>query len=115
MEPDPGAGLAGCSRAPRRRLPPRLAPRSHPDPRPGELRGAQSQLPEGWSIEVIRIVADGNSVVSEVRVPHLTVGPYYALSFFELEDGRINGGREYWVEESYEKPGPERASWFERM
>jgi ketosteroid isomerase-like protein len=71
--------------------------------------------PEGWSIEVLRVVADGNSVVSEVRVPHPTVGPYYALSFFEVEDGRITRGREYWVAESYEEPALERARWFERM
>ena len=35
--------------------------------------------PEGWSIEVLRIVAEGSTAVSEVRVPHPTVGPYYAL------------------------------------
>ncbi|MBW8741719.1 MAG: nuclear transport factor 2 family protein, partial [Acidobacteria bacterium] len=32
--------------------------------------------PEGWSIEVLRIVAQGNTVVSDVRVPHPTVGPH---------------------------------------
>jgi ketosteroid isomerase-like protein len=71
--------------------------------------------PEGWSIEVLRIVAAGNIAVSEVRVPHPTVGPYYALSFFEVESGRLARGREYWVEERYEKPGAERARWFEPM
>ena len=71
--------------------------------------------PEGWSIEVLRIVADGNAAVSEVRVPHPTVGPYYALSFFETESDRIARGREYWVEESYEKPAGERTRWFEPM
>ena len=71
--------------------------------------------PEGWSIEVLRIVAQGNTVVSEVRVPHPTVGRFYALSFFEVDSGRIISGREYWVEESYEEPTPERARWFERM
>ena len=44
--------------------------------------------PEGWSIEVLRIVSEGNTVVSEVRVPHPTVGPYYALSFYEVDDSR---------------------------
>ena len=71
--------------------------------------------PEGWSIEVLRVVAARNVAVSEVRVPHPTVGPHYALSFFEVEDGRITRGREYWVEERYEEPGPERARWFEPM
>ncbi len=71
--------------------------------------------PEGWSIEVLRIVAEGSSVVSEVRVPHPTVGPYYALSFFQLDRGRIASTREYWVEEAYEEPAADRAQWFEPM
>jgi ketosteroid isomerase-like protein len=53
-------------------------------------------------------------VVSEVRVPHPTVGPYYALSFFEVEDGRLTRGREYWVEERFELAG-DRARWLEPM
>jgi len=71
--------------------------------------------PEGWSIEVLRIVAQGSTVVSEVRVPHPTVGPHYALSFYEVAGGRITSCREYWVMEAYEEPAPERARWFERM
>jgi ketosteroid isomerase-like protein len=71
--------------------------------------------PEGWSIEVIRIVAAGSVAVSEVRVPHPTVGPYYALSFLEVADGKIARGREYWVEERYEDVAPDRARWFEAM
>jgi ketosteroid isomerase-like protein len=70
--------------------------------------------PEGWSIEVLRIVSDGDGAVSEVRVPHATLGPYYALSFFEVEDGRLTRGREYWVEERFELPD-DRARWFEPM
>jgi hypothetical protein len=70
--------------------------------------------PEGWSIEVLRIVAEGSTVVSEVRVPHPTIGPHYALSFFEVE-GRITSAREYWVAEAYEEPTSERALWFEPM
>jgi limonene-1,2-epoxide hydrolase len=71
--------------------------------------------PEGWSIEVLRIVAEGSTVVSEVRVPHPTVGPWFALSFFEVDGNRIGSGREYWVGEAYEEPAPERARWFEPM
>ena len=69
--------------------------------------------PEGWSIEVLRIVSEGSTVVSEVRVPHPTVGPYYALSFYVVDDGRITSAREYWVSEAYEEPTAERARWFE--
>ncbi len=71
--------------------------------------------PEGWSIEVLRIVAEGSTVVSEVRVPHRTVGPYYALSFYEVHGGRITSGREYWVMEAHAEPAAERARWFEPM
>jgi ketosteroid isomerase-like protein len=71
--------------------------------------------PEGWSIEVLRILAERDVAISEVRVPHPTVGPHYALSYFEVENGRLARGREYWVEERYVEPGPERARWFEPM
>jgi ketosteroid isomerase-like protein len=71
--------------------------------------------PEGWEIQVLRIVAEGDIAVSEVRVPHPTVGLWYALSFFEVEEGRLARGREYWVAERYEEPAPERAQWFEPM
>ena len=71
--------------------------------------------PEGWSIEVLRIVSDGRTAVSEVHVPHPTVGPYFALSFFEVEQDRLKRGREYWLEERYEAPSAERARWFEPM
>jgi limonene-1,2-epoxide hydrolase len=74
----------------------------------------ERSYPEGWSIEVLRVVAEGSTVVSEVRVPHPTVGPHYALSFFEVEDGRLTRGREYWVEERFELPG-DRARWLEPM
>jgi len=69
--------------------------------------------PEGWTIEVLRIVSDGSTAVSEVHVPHPTVGPHYALSFFEADKDQIRRGREYWLEEHYEEPSAERARWFE--
>jgi limonene-1,2-epoxide hydrolase len=69
--------------------------------------------PEGWSIEVKRIVAEGSTVVSEVRVPHTELGPYYTVGLWEVEDGRIARGREYWLEERYEAPSAERAHLFE--
>jgi ketosteroid isomerase-like protein len=53
--------------------------------------------PEGWSVEVLRILEVGDTVVSEVRVPHDTT-EYWASSVFEVRNGKIVGGREYWVE-----------------
>ena len=77
--------------------------------------GFNRTYPEGWSIELLRIVSAGSTAVSEVRVPHPTVGPYYAVSLFEVEDGRLTRAREYWVEERREEPPAERAHWFEDL
>jgi hypothetical protein len=77
--------------------------------------GFNRAYPEGWSIELLRVVGAGSTAVSEIRVPHPTVGPHYAVSFFEVEAGLIRSGREYWVEERYEEPTPDRARWFEPM
>jgi ketosteroid isomerase-like protein len=53
--------------------------------------------PEGWSIEVLRVLEAGDIVVSEVRVPHDT-SEFWASSLFEVRNEKIVGGREYWVE-----------------
>jgi len=69
--------------------------------------------PEGWSIDVLHILAEGKTAVSEVRVPHPTVGPHYVVGFYEVEGDRIVSAREYWTEERYEEPSAERARWLE--
>ncbi|MFI2212482.1 nuclear transport factor 2 family protein [Streptomyces sp. NPDC020141] len=55
------------------------------------------EYPEGWAIRVLRIVADGDEVVSEVEVPHEGIGVFRAASFWAVRDGRIVRGREYWT------------------
>jgi ketosteroid isomerase-like protein len=72
--------------------------------------------PEGWSIEVLGVVADGQRVSSEVRVPHPQIGMHYAASFFEVENGQLARGREYWVRVSTtdEEQSDWRAQWVER-
>ncbi|MER7777112.1 nuclear transport factor 2 family protein [Streptomyces sp. NPDC096191] len=59
-----------------------------------------AEYPEGWSIHVMRVVADGDgeTVVSEVEVPHDTMGVHRVVSLWTVRDGRITGGREYWTE-----------------
>ncbi|MFE0208740.1 nuclear transport factor 2 family protein [Streptomyces sp. NPDC058985] len=59
-----------------------------------------ARYPEGWSIHVLRVVADGDgeTVVSEVEVPHDTMGVHRVVSLWTVRDGRITGGREYWTE-----------------
>lgn len=56
------------------------------------------EYPEGWSIHVLNIVSSGDSVVSEVEVPHEGVGTFRVASFWHVRDGRIQRGTEYWIE-----------------
>ena len=57
--------------------------------------GMQQAYPEGWHIEVLGIVDGGDTVVSEVRVEQAGKR-FFAVSFFELEDGKIVRAVEYW-------------------
>ena len=73
------------------------------------------EYPEGWSIRVLRIVAEGGAVVSEVEVPHADLGVFRAASFWTVADGRIARGTEYWTTVGAE-PGPEwRSAYVERL
>ncbi|MEV4194442.1 nuclear transport factor 2 family protein [Streptomyces toxytricini] len=47
-------------------------------------------------VEVLRIVADGDLVVTEVEVPQEHV-VYRAVSLWTVRDGEIVGAREYWT------------------
>jgi ketosteroid isomerase-like protein len=72
--------------------------------------------PEGWSIEVLRIIAEVDHAVSEVRVPHPALGVHYAASFFDVEAGRLKRAREYWVEEGQQTEAPsDRSRWVEPL
>lgn len=64
-----------------------------------------AMYPEGWSIRVLRVMADGDAVVSEVEVPHDTMGLHRVVSLWTVRDGRITAGREYWTE-SGSDPSP---------
>lgn len=74
-----------------------------------------AEYPEGWSIRVLRIVAEGGSVVSEVEVPHETMGVHRVASFWTVRDGRIVHGREYWTCPGSEEPPQWRAALVQRM
>jgi ketosteroid isomerase-like protein len=67
-----------------------------------------------WHIEVRRIVAEGDQVVSEVVVPYAE-GTSRAASFFELRDGRIARIVEYWIDDGQQEPMEYRAAWVEPM
>ncbi len=61
--------------------------------------------PEGWRIEVQRVVADGDVVACEVRVP-MGEQVSHLAAFYEVRDGLIRWGTEYWVDRG-EQPPPE--------
>lgn len=65
----------------------------------------QSEYPEGWEIRVLRIVADGDLVVSEVEVPHSGLAATFrAASFWTVHDGLVVAATEYWVTLGAEEP-----------
>ncbi|MFJ3091067.1 nuclear transport factor 2 family protein [Streptomyces sp. NPDC086838] len=55
------------------------------------------EYPEGWSIRVLKVVAQGDEVVSEVEVPHDGLGLFRAASFWTVRDGQVTRGTEYWT------------------
>jgi hypothetical protein len=67
--------------------------------------------PEGWHITVLRVVAEGDIVASEIRVDQ-DDDVYFAASFFEFgPDGLVARLYELWVTSPYEEPAPWRAPW----
>jgi ketosteroid isomerase-like protein len=98
----------------------------HPDvvvdwPATGErMRGRDSYLavqrnyPEGWRIEVLRVVDGGDEVASEVRVEH-EGKRFYAASFFELKDGVVVRAVEHWSDGEPAEPPAWRAPWTEPL
>ena len=52
--------------------------------------------PEGWSITVADVLAEGNRVAAQVRVDHGETVFGWA-GFYSVADGQIRGGTEHWV------------------
>ncbi len=69
----------------------------------------QSEYPEGWTINVLRVIADGQAAVSEVEVPHDEFGIFRAASFWTVSEGLIRAGIEYWITVAGESPPSWRA------
>lgn len=60
------------------------------------LVAINAEYPEGWSIYVLRILADGDTVVSEVSVPMDGVESR-AVTIWTVRDGLVAEATEYWV------------------
>lgn len=66
--------------------------------------------PEGWSIEVVETLTDGDRVAAQVRV---TQGDdvFWCAGFYHVVDGLIAAGVEHWVTENVASP----PAWRERF
>lgn len=91
-------------------------------PASGELvRGRASvvavnaEYPDGWSIEVLRVLGSGDEVVSEVEVPMTGVAVFRAASFWTVRDGLVVHGREYWTSLGADEAPAWRAQYAERL
>ena len=69
----------------------------------------QSEYPEGWSIRVLTVVGQGDTVVSEVEVPHEEFGVFRAASVWTVREGLVAAVTEYWVTVGGEEPPAWRA------
>ena len=75
-----------------------------------------AEHPDPWtSIEILKIVGEGDVVVSEVAVPVEGAPTAYAASFFELRDGKIARLVEYWVDAGGQRPYQSRSSLVEPL
>lgn len=65
--------------------------------------GMNRAYPEGWSIEVVETIADGERVAAQVRVEHGDV-VFWCAGFYRVTGGVIASGVEHWVTEGSEQP-----------
>ena len=59
--------------------------------------------PEGWTIEVVETVADGDRVAAQVQVDHGD-DTFWCAGFYRVGGGLIVSGVEHWVTEGAETP-----------
>ena len=62
-----------------------------------DVVAVDAEHPEGWSVEVLRVVGAGDQVVSEVEVPMTGAGVFRAASSWTVRDGLVVHGREHWT------------------
>lgn len=56
-----------------------------------------AEYPEGWSVRVLRVIANGEDVASEVEVPLAEVGVFRVASFWTVRADQVVHAREYWT------------------
>lgn len=63
----------------------------------GDVVAINAEYPDGWSIHLVRVVVEGDEVVSEVEVPMEGAGTFRVASFWTVRSGRVVRAREYWT------------------
>ena len=71
--------------------------------------GVNREYPEGWSIQVRGIVADGDTVASDVEVPMDGVGVFRVAAFARVREGLLVSSVEYWIGVGDDEPPAWRA------
>lgn len=59
--------------------------------------------PEGWSLRVVDVIADGDRVAAQVRVEQDGTN-FWCAGFYTVRDGAIVAGVEHWVTEGATAP-----------
>ncbi len=81
----------------------------------GNFLAMNRAYPEGWTIEVVETIADGDRVAAQVRVRHrddhgVDDGAdnhevtFWCAGFYRVVGGLIESGVEHWVTERSEPP-----------
>ncbi len=76
---------------------------------PENVVGVNREYPEGWSIHVRAVVAQGDVVVSDVEVPMAGVGVFRVAAFMRVAAGKVASSVEYWIGVGADEPPAWRA------
>jgi len=74
-----------------------------------KIIAVQMEYPPGWSIKVLRVVAEDDQVAAEVEVPHTDLGLFRAAGFYAVRDDQIVHATEYWTTVGGDEPESNRA------
>ncbi|MDR2984689.1 MAG: nuclear transport factor 2 family protein [Nocardiopsaceae bacterium] len=80
-----------------------------------KIIAVNKDYPEGWSIKVLKVIAEDDQVAAEVEVPHTELGLFRMSGFYLVRDGQIIHGTEYWTTVGGDEPPADRAGLVERF
>lgn len=77
---------------------------------PDNVVGVNREYPDGWSIHVRGMVADGDVVARDVEVPMAGVGTFRVAAFTTVRDAKVVTSVEYWIGVGSDEPPAWRAT-----